>query len=79
MAEEGVAKASSSYLLRTEGGVGKVYQLTAIDVSTRWAIVMIVLGPVTHAHTVRFVDHILRLYRRHGVKVRAVLTDIQAG
>jgi transposase InsO family protein len=56
-------------------GVGKVYQLTAIDVFTRWAIVMIVLGPVTHAHTMRFVDHILRLYRRHGVKVRAVLTD----
>ena len=56
-------------------GVGKVYQLTAIDVFTRWAIVMIVLGPVTHAHTMRFVDHILRSYRRHGVKVRAVLTD----
>src|SRR5664280_1162674 len=36
-------------------GVGKVYQLTAIDVFTRWAIVMIVLGPVTHAHTMRFV------------------------
>jgi transposase InsO family protein len=56
-------------------GVGKVYQLTAIDVFTRWAIVMIVLGPVTHDHTMRFVDHILRSYRRHGVKVRAVLTD----
>jgi hypothetical protein len=41
-------------------GVGKVYQLTAIDVFTRWAIVMIVLGPVTHDHTMRFVDHILR-------------------
>ena len=27
-------------------GVGKVYQLTAIDVFTRWAVVMIVLGPV---------------------------------
>jgi transposase InsO family protein len=36
---------------------------------------MIVLGPVTHDHTMRFVDHILRSYRRHGVKVRAVLTD----
>jgi transposase InsO family protein len=56
-------------------GVGKVYQLTAIDVFTRWAVVMIVLGPVTGSHTVRFVDHLLRLYRRHGVKVRAVLTD----
>ncbi|HVA05789.1 MAG TPA: DDE-type integrase/transposase/recombinase [Acidimicrobiales bacterium] len=56
-------------------GVGKVYQLTAIDVFTRWAVVMVVLGPVTHAHTMRFCDHLLRLYRRHGVRVRAVLTD----
>jgi transposase InsO family protein len=56
-------------------GVGKVYQLTAIDVFTRWAVVMIVLGPVTHEHTVRFVDHVLRTYRRFGIRVRAVLTD----
>ena len=32
-------------------GVGKVYQLTAIDVFTRWAFVTIVLGPVDrHPH-----------------------------
>jgi hypothetical protein len=34
-------------------GVGKVYQLTAIDVFTRWAVVAIVLGPVNGAHTMR--------------------------
>jgi transposase InsO family protein len=56
-------------------GVGKVYQLTAIDVFTRWAVVMIVLGPVTKQHGMRFVDHLLRHYRRHGVVVKAVLTD----
>ena len=56
-------------------GVGKVYQLTAIDVFTRWAYVAIVLGPVTGAHTVRFIDQLLRHYRRHGVTVRAVLSD----
>jgi len=56
-------------------GVGKVYQLTSIDVFTRWAFVAIVLGPVTGAHTVRFVDQLLRHYRRHGVTVRAVLSD----
>jgi transposase InsO family protein len=56
-------------------GVGKVYQLTAIDVFTRWAMCMIVLGPVTAAHSMRFVDHLLRHYRRHGVVVRAVLSD----
>jgi transposase InsO family protein len=56
-------------------GVGKVHQLTAIDVFTRWALVSIVLGPVTGAHTIRFLDQVLRHYRRHGVSVRAVLSD----
>jgi transposase InsO family protein len=56
-------------------GVGKVYQLTAIDVFTRWAFVAIVFGPVTGTHTARFIDQVLKHYRRHGVRVRAVLTD----
>jgi transposase InsO family protein len=56
-------------------GVGKVYQLTAIDTATRWALVMIVLGPVNATHTIRFIDHLLRRYRRLGIPVRAVLTD----
>jgi len=56
-------------------GVGKVYQLTAIDVFTRWAFVMLVLGPLNATHTIRFVERLLGHYRHHGVKVRAVLTD----
>lgn len=55
--------------------VGKVYQLTAIDVATRWAVMWIVLGPVTAGHTIRFADHVIRQFRRLGVPVRAVLTD----
>ncbi len=54
-------------------GVGKVYQLTAIDVFTRWAVVAIVLGPV-HRHP----HHALHrpgaaFLSRHGVRVRAML------
>ncbi len=56
-------------------GVGKVYQLTAIDVFTRWATVAIVLGPVNATHTIRFLDQVLKHFRRLGVGVRAVLTD----
>jgi transposase InsO family protein len=56
-------------------GVGKVYQLTAIDVFTRWAVVMIVLGPLNSTHSMAFVDRLLRHYRRHGIRVRAVLSD----
>jgi transposase InsO family protein len=67
--------AIDSFYIGNLKGVGKVYQLTAIDTATRWAIMMIVLGPVNAAHTIRFIDHIVRRYRRLGVPVRAVLSD----
>lgn len=71
----GQVVAMDSFYIGQLKGVGKVYQLTAIDIATRWAIVMIVLGPVNTGHTIRFVDHVLRRMRRLGVPVRAVLTD----
>lgn len=67
--------ALDSFYIGNLKGVGKVYQLTAIDVATRWAVIAIVLGPVTAAHTIGFIDHIVRCYRRHRITVRAVLTD----
>lgn len=67
--------ALDSFYVGNLKGVGKVYQLTAIDVATRWAIMLIVIGPVTAAHTIRFIDHVTRSFRRLGVPVRAVLTD----
>ena len=67
--------ALDSFYIGNLKGVGKVYQLTAIDVFSRWAIMLIVLGPVTAGHTIRFVDHVIRQFRRLGVPVRAVLTD----
>ena len=56
-------------------GVGKVYQLTAIDTATRWAIIQIVLGPVTAEHTRRFIDHVRRRMRRLGWPLENVLSD----
>jgi transposase InsO family protein len=56
-------------------GVGKVYQLTAVDVFTRWATIAIIAGPPTAAVTARFVDQLVRHWRRHGHTVRAVITD----
>jgi transposase InsO family protein len=67
--------AMDSFYVGNLKGVGKVYQLTAIDVATRWAIMLIVIGPVTAAHTIRFIDHVIASFRRLGVPVRAVLTD----
>jgi transposase InsO family protein len=67
--------AIDSFYIGNLKGVGKCYQLTAVDTATRWAIVAIVLGPVTASHTVRFIDQIVRHWRRHGIRVRAVLSD----
>lgn len=67
--------ALDSFYIGNLKGVGKVYQLTAIDVATRWAIMLIVAGTPTGVHTIRFLDHVVKLFRRLGVDVRAVVTD----
>ena len=46
----GCQVAIDSFYIGNLKGVGKVYQLTAIDVATRWAIMPIVLGPHRRAH-----------------------------
>ena len=56
-------------------GVGKVYQLSAIDVFTRFAFVWLVVGTPDAVVAMRFLDRLVRHYRRHGIKVRAVLSD----
>ena len=56
-------------------GVGKVYQLSAIDVFTRFAFVWLVVGTPDAAVSVRFLERLLAHYRRHGIRVRAVLSD----
>jgi transposase InsO family protein len=52
-----------------------VYQLTAVDTCTRWAIVQLIIGPVTTADTIRFIDHVTKTMRRLGIPVRRVLSD----
>jgi transposase InsO family protein len=74
-ARPGDLVALDSFYIGNLKGVGKVYQLTAIDTATRWAFVMIVLGTPNGKVTARFVHHMIRRYRRLGVTVRAVLTD----
>src|SRR5579862_4176828 len=67
--------ALDSFYIGNLKGVGKVYQLTAIDTATRWAVMWLVLGPVTGEIAVRFLAYLQRQFRRHGVQLRAVLTD----
>jgi transposase InsO family protein len=56
-------------------GVGKVYQLTAVDTATRFAMISIVLGPVTAAHSLAFAHHVRRGFRRLGFQITGMLTD----
>lgn len=74
-ARPGDLVALDSFYIGNLKGVGKVYQLTAIDTATRWAVALIVLGVPNGATTARYLDHIGRRFARLGVRVRAVLTD----
>lgn len=74
-ARPGDLVALDSFFIGKLKGVGPVWQLTAVDTATRWAIVEIFIGP-SHADTAaRFVDKVRRKLRRLGVHVTGVLTD----
>ena len=60
-------------------GVGAVWQLTAVDVATRIAVVQLVVGDKTAAVAAGFLDHLKKALRKHGVKLEGILTDIQSG
>jgi transposase InsO family protein len=74
-ARPGDLVALDSFYIGNLKGVGKVYQLTAIDTATRWAVMWLVLGPVSGEIAVRFLAYLQRQFRRCGAPVRAVLTD----
>ena len=74
-AQPGDLVALDSFYIGNLKGVGKVYQLTAVDTCARWAIVKLIIGPVTTADTIRFIDHVTKVMRRLGIGVRNVLTD----
>ena len=46
-----------------------------VDTCTRWAIIKLIIGPVTTAHTIGFIDHVRKTMRRLGIPVTNVLTD----
>ena len=64
-----------SFYIGNLKGVGKVHQLTAVDVFTRWAIVWIVHGPVTAEHSIQFLERVRQQWRRLGYPIRAIVAD----
>jgi len=59
-------------LHRQAQGVGPVWQLTAVDTATRWAVCEVFIGPSNAEIATRFVDRTIRKLRRLGVNVTGV-------
>ena len=56
-------------------GVGAVWQLTAVDVATRIAVLQLVVGDKTATVAAAFLDHLKKALRKHGITLEGVLTD----
>jgi hypothetical protein len=56
-------------------GDGPVWEFTAVDTATRWAMVWIIAGAPNGILGVKFLEQVIRRYRRLGVTVSAILTD----
>ena len=56
-------------------GIGAVWQLTAVDVATRTAVLQLIVGDKTAAVAARFLDHLKKTLRKHGIALSGVLTD----
>ena len=74
-ARPGDLVALDSFFIGKLKGVGPVWQLTAVDTATRWAVCEVFIGPSNTEIATRFVDRTIRKLKRLGVPVRGVLTD----
>ncbi len=55
--------------------VGAVWQLTAVDVATRTAVVQLVVGGKTAAVAAGFLDHLRKALRKLGITLTGILSD----
>lgn len=56
-------------------GVGAVWQITAVDVATRIAVVQLVVGDKTATVAATFLTHLKKALRKHGITLEGVLSD----
>jgi hypothetical protein len=56
-------------------GVGAVYQLTAIDVATRWLVVRLIVGDRGAPVAARFLEQVSAALGEIDVELSGVLTD----
>ena len=56
-------------------GVGSVFQLTAIDTTTRWTVARLIVGDKSAEVAARFVDEVIAILDDIGIELRGVLSD----
>ncbi len=56
-------------------GVGAVWQLSAVDVATRTAVVKLFVGDKTAAVAAGCLDHLKKALRKHGITLAGILSD----
>lgn len=74
-ARPGDLVALDSFYVGKLKGVGTVWQLTAVDTATRWAICRLFVGDKTAQAAADFVDHVLERLGEIGVELTGVLSD----
>lgn len=56
-------------------GIGAVWQFTAVDIATRWAVVQLIVGDKTAEQAAAFLAHVRVEFDRLGAPVTGILTD----
>lgn len=56
-------------------GIGKVFQLTAVDTATRWAVAQLIVGEKSAQAAADFLDLVVDRLAAVGVELTGVLTD----
>src|SRR5438874_1751769 len=74
-ARPGDLVALDSFYIGNLKGVGPVWQLTAVDTATRWAVVEVFIGPSNAEIAKQFIGRVIRKLRRLGITVSGVLPD----
>ena len=74
-ARPGDLVALDSFYIGKLKGVGPVWQLTAVDTATRWAVVEVFIGPSNTEIANRFLDRVIRKLGELGITVSGVLSD----
>ena len=74
-AEPGALVSIDSFYIGNLKGVGKVYQLTAVDVFTRFATAWLILGTPNGDMSVQFLARIHKMWAKMGFPIRAIVAD----